>query len=870
MDISADKKAAYQARLYSYNERLPITILTNFKQFAVYDYRITQSRPDPDDQPEKGRREFFSFEKYLDNLEFLYSTFSYQAAKQLNFDLYVEENPSKLKIGVDEDFLNTIEAWRKILALDVARNNLRLSNHELNYAVQATIDRIIFLRMAEDRGIENEAQLQSLINGANVYKRLFQLFQRCDDKYNSGLFNFKTDQVSPNLKIQDKTLTEIIDSLYGDDCPYIFSSWDADILGSVYERFLGKVIHLTATHQARVEEKPEVKKAKGVYYTPKYIVDYIVKNTVGKIIENKSPAQISNLKILDPACGSGSFLIAAYSYLLDYHLQYYLRSADTHVRGQRIYQGPRGQWLLTTQEKKRILLNNIFGVDIDPQAVEVTKLSLLLKVLENEDQESLSFQQKLFYKERALPDLDNNIKCGNSLIGPDFYQNQQGSLFDDEQKYKINAFDWQTEFPEVFKNGGFDVVIGNPPYIDSELMSKEQPYSRVYCSRNYKAASGNWDIFCVFIEKAIMLCKAKGLSSMIVPNKLGSADYASWARSVLTLENQLISIRDYSRVPVFPVSVYPIIYLVQKRKALQNSSVNYERMEMGKANKLILSESKCLEYDKYFKEPRYPWNIFSDNFIQDKLFERMKTRFPSLGAVAKVLGAATVSEAYEIKPLIQELRKESKTYLKIINSGTIDRYRILWGEKAIRYLGFSTLRPVVSDSDIDKLPYKRKEQSKTPKIIVAGMTKSLECVLDPEGLYLAGKSTSIILSKNDLLYILALLNSKLINRYFLAVFGGNRLQGGYLRIGPPQLRAIPIRTINLSSKSDTSKHENVVALVQKMIDLNNKFKFAKTPDEKTRLEREIKATDEQIDQLVYELYNLTEDEIKVIEESVQR
>jgi hypothetical protein len=227
----------------------------------------------------------------------------------------------------------------------------------------------------------------------------------------------------------------------------------ADILGQVYEQFLGKVIRLTEGHRAVIEDKPEVKKAGGVYYTPTYIVDYIVKNTVGNLIGNVefgmrneniseisnpksafkkiTPKEASTLRILDPACGSGSFLIGAYQYLLDWHLQWYTEhdpESWAKKRNPPIFDcGVRNSdfglgkiYHLTTAERKRILLNNIYCVDIDPQAVEVTKLSLLLKVLEGESEQTISSQLRMF-QERALPDLAQNIKCGNSLIGPDFY-----------------------------------------------------------------------------------------------------------------------------------------------------------------------------------------------------------------------------------------------------------------------------------------------------------------------------------------------------------------------------------------------------------------------------------------------------------------
>jgi hypothetical protein len=200
-----------------------------------------------------------------------------------------------------------------------------------------------------------------------------------------------------------------------------------------------------------VEYKPEVKKAGGVYYTPKYIVDYIVEHTVGKLLaECKTPTDAAKLRILDPACGSGSFLLGAYQVLLDWHLKWYCEHEPPTWAKKRIppiFQSTIGNrqstipgWRLTITEKKRILLNNIYGVDIDPQAVEVTKLSLLLKVLEGESQQTLDNQLRLFH-ERALPDLGGNIKCGNSLIGPDFYENQQLELLDDEERYRINVFD---------------------------------------------------------------------------------------------------------------------------------------------------------------------------------------------------------------------------------------------------------------------------------------------------------------------------------------------------------------------------------------------------------------------------------------------
>jgi type I restriction-modification system DNA methylase subunit len=543
IDIKDQTAPAYQLKRYAWSAKLPLSILTDFEELAMYDCRI---RPKPSDKPSIGRVRFYTYTQYIDSFEEIYNLLSKEAIRKGSFDKFAEsERQKRGTTEVDVEFLKEIESWREALAKDIAIKNPRLSVRELNYAVQLTIDRIIFLRMCEDRGIEKYGQIQTLLNGTNTYHRLREIFYHADDKYNSGLFDFRADRLTPELKIDDNPLKEIFKNLYYPDSPYEFSVLGTDILGHVYEQFLGKVIRLTEGHRAKVEEKPEVRKAGGVYYTPTYIVDYIVKNTVGKIVgavlhdrpdegthrrgpllRRLSPQQISKIRILDPACGSGSFLLGAYQYLLDYHRDWYQKDGPKkHTR--ETYQGYGGQWYLTTQEKKRILLNNIYGVDIDPQAVEVTKLSLLLKVLEGENQDTLERQMRLF-KERALPDLGSNIKCGNSLIGPDFYQGKQMSLLDSEEAYRINAFDWEKEFPEIMKRGGFDTVIGNPPYgmVSSEV-------SKDYFEKQFATVEGRFDTYELFIERGAKLCGKRGLLGFIVPSTLLTNLYTRKLRTYL-------------------------------------------------------------------------------------------------------------------------------------------------------------------------------------------------------------------------------------------------------------------------------------------------------------------------------------------------
>src|SRR3989338_5096702 len=451
VNLKDDISPAFQLRRYALSAKLPLSILTDFEEFAVYDCRV---KPNKTDKASTARIMYVgNCAEFTQHWDEIASIFSRDAVLKGSFDRYAESSKAKKGTAeVDTAFLKEIESWRDALARSLALRNPELSQRDLNFAVQRTIDRIIFLRICEDRGIERYGQLMSLQNGNRMYERLCELFYRADERYNSGLFHFQKeksraeppDTLTIGLIIDNKPLKDIIKNLYYPDSPYEFSVLSADILGQVYEQFLGKVIRLTEGHRAVVEEKPEVRKAGGVYYTPTYIVDYIVKNTVGQLVNSKiqnpkskikdiTPKDISKIRILDPACGSGSFLLGAYQYLLDWHRDWYIanspekwatgRSPALYQSGKSEVRSPKSEtdnWRLTTAERRRILLNNIYGVDIDPQAVEVTKLSLLLKVLEGESEQTIVKQLKMFH-ERALPDLGNNIKCGNSLIGTDFY-----------------------------------------------------------------------------------------------------------------------------------------------------------------------------------------------------------------------------------------------------------------------------------------------------------------------------------------------------------------------------------------------------------------------------------------------------------------
>jgi hypothetical protein len=499
--------------------------------------------------------------------------------------------------------------------------------------------------------------------------------------------------------------------------------------------------------------------------------------------------------VVDPACGCGFFLIVAYERLLAWHLKHYERDPESFATGpaRRIVRGDAGRWSLMFAEKVRILEASVFGVDLDPLAIEVARLSLLLTALVGEPARAGDGTGSWAVDDSSFKSLGKNLRHGNSILGEDLPTGAHDGVGPQED---LTPFAWERAFEGVFsrENPGFDVVLGNPPYVDSEWMTSHRPATRAYCARTYAAASGNWDLYCVFIERSLQILRRGGRHGFIVPNKLASAAYAGAARRLLCTEVHLQKIRDYSEVPVFSASVYPLIYAVERPQPGIDAPefVIFERVELD-GDRLAVRERREIEYARLCGSPERGWPIFGSASARE-LLSRLIDDHPALRTVARVWGAATVAEAYELLPLLTSRPAPAREDLRVLNSGTIDPHRPLWGEKPMRYLKQSFSHPVVPrDRQVD-LPPTRLEQARTPKLIVAGMTRGLECVADVNGEFLAAKSTTIVLPEAGMKLglLAAVLNSRLMTQIYEVMFGGLSLQGGYLRVGPPQLGALPI------------------------------------------------------------------------------
>lgn len=874
VNIETDKNPAFQVRRYGWSAKLPLCILTDFEELAIYE---TNTKPDKNQSASIGRIKYYKYTDYVEKWDEIASIFSKESVKTGAFDNFAsgQKGTKKGTTEVDDEFLKEINNWRLLLAKNIALRNKELSIEELNHAVQLTIDRIIFLRIAEDRGIEKYEQLKNLLElsegnkGNNVYEGFIKLCKKADAKYNSGLFHFKeekgidldADNLTPNLLIDDGVFKQIFKNLYYPNCPYEFSVISTEILGNVYEQFLGEKIRLTNSHQAKVEEKPEVKKAGGVFYTPQYIVDYIVKNTIGELLKGKTPNQVSKMKFVDPACGSGSFLLGAFQYLINWHIDYY--SNMERPPKDVIYTAKDGITRLTVTEKKRIVVNNIYGVDIDAQAVEVSKLSLLLKVLEDSNKDELEAQQKLF-QERALPYLGDNIRCGNSLIGSDILEKDDLTL---EEIKVINPFDWNDEFAEVFENGGFDAVIGNPPYVRQERIKEIKPYLKDH----YETYTGVADLYVYFFEKGINILKENGYFGVICSNKYAKAKYGKKLRKFI-LNNKIIYYTDFTGDNVFKTaSVDASVIIVSNKNSKDNTILIDNLFELKQS---LLSEESWI-----FQSPEV---IALKDKINSKgiLIKDCENIFINRGILTGFNKAFIIDDKLKNQLILSDEKNEEiiKPFLsgKDINKGFINfknTYLILSKSGMDIKKEYSVIYNHLEQykNNLKKRTDKGKfwfnlracsfyEEFEKPKLIYPEIGLNLTPIYDDNKFYL-NKTCFMLTTKNiDSAYIGALLSSKVLN-FIFRLLGSPLGSSGYV-FSKIYIEKLPII---LGSELET----DLSSLFIKINNLKQELINCKTPNEKRLIEKQIEVTDNKINRLVYELYDLTEEEIEIIEDSLK-
>jgi hypothetical protein len=898
------RKSAYQAQRYAFNLKLLIATLCNFERLQVF---VVGGRPEPDSPWDVCREWHYS--EYEKRAEEIWNLFAQQNVASNSLDRFIESFPKRPIRGrarqgwlialervrtVDTEFLAYIEEQRVRLATDLVKENgrYRWSSALLNECTQRILDRILFTRICEDRDIDTGRSLELLLDdwesmrGARplLYKLLVSHFRSLDDSFNGALF--KKGHESENVAVSDQYLVDLIRDLSSEDSPYLFSTLPVEILGQVYERFIGKAVRLKRG-RVKVEPKPDARKAGGVYYTPRYVVDYIVEKTVGKLLENKTPKEAFKLKIVDPACGSGSFLLRVFERICEHHLRW-LQQHPEQQRNENCYKDGQGALHLTTHLKREIMLQSVFGVDLDSSAVEVTMLSLYLKILEGETRTTLGRQQTLFPRETFLPNLSENIKCGNSLIATDYYKDKQLSFGEDPDARPINAFDWEKEFPWVKKPEKFSAVVGNPPW-GADYTDEEREY---LADRYSRSVARMIDSYIYFIDQATRLLNRNAPLGFIIPSTMLNQVDAKPIREVL-LERGLSILVSLGQGIFGPKPLNTsTIFVSEPRKAHDLLSMRDVSMLSIMERQAKLSELYSFDWEEWksfvTQDPDFTFFVVNDK-RPVALLTRLRKNHPMLsevvnGEIQRGVSPDVVEMHVLSKQKQRTERLETGILRKSLSGSQIKRYQpwksdqyIIYATRetdlkdypcAGKYIKRSRRLNTCKEAKQEKHPWWSLHRPREPQIFASpkfiGLTtkKTIELVYDEkESLYVTDAMYVFSMKEGvDPLAAMAVLQSKLfLFLYRISNQGESRVI--------PQVKAAKLSGIPFPNLIQSEHTEALSTLSKAMCSLNEQLSSERAEHVRTELKRRLSSTDREIDELVYEIYGLSAAERKLVEEA---
>lgn len=823
-----EAKDAGQAINYSWHKGTTWAVLTDFQTLSIYNAEVKEKNLSD------ARFISLSCEQFADQFQKLW-WLSRQSFQEGLLDKEAVGWGKKLKkTKVGDQLLQELMGHRELLSKNILKNNSGrgLSEEDLDEAVQRIIDRLIFIRTAEDRQIEPPVLLPKLREfqekgRGKITAALNEVYLQFDKTYNSKLFTFDPSDLSKRhicetLEVDNDVLAQVINGLYKSRdglINYDFSAIDADVLGNIYEQYLSHILKKTEK-RAKVESKEAHRKEQGIYYTPTYIVDYIVKNTLGELLKNRKPAEADKLKVLDMTCGSGSFLLKAFDVLDEYYQKhekgYAQAKLDVESEAAKI------------TRKTKILKNNIHGVDLDPKAVEIAQLNLLLKAAETK---------------HRLPDLRENIKCGNSLI-------------DQSLSEETRAFDWKKEFPGIMKEGGFDLIIGNPPYevlAPKERSEIETKREISYYRASYQTLKGKLNLYQLMIEKAYHLLRDGGQFGFIVPNTIMAAQNTSGLRRFLLENVKNIRIFEFpEKARVFKnVTQGVCILMFTKGKAAKQAVSICSGLtgsgDLAKARPFEIELNDIQRLDRI----SMPIPFVKDNG-EMRLLRKILT-FPKIKDIKNI----EVFQGEVNLTVFKDCLRQSGG-AKLVRGDQVKRYTLSGGYES---------KPSFLDAECfikkaglsEKAGHHLQSRLAFQEVANIALKRRLNGVLVDKGLFL-GHTCNYIVSKNEniLNVLLGLFNSSLSNWRFKLTSATNHVSG-------EEVRQLPVPEADPSK--DKAEYKEMAVIVNKMLALNKRLNElgGKQTDERARLEKEIAETDRRIDGLVYELYGLTEDEIKIIE-----
>ncbi len=887
--IEASNEAAKQIRRYGFTAKLKISVLSNFEYLIIYD---TSVKVENDDNFHKALIRSYHYTEYEKAFDEIKTLLGKEAVYSGAFDVEWQSIENKInQYSIDDLFLHQINDWRKQLGIEIYNNSPGIDEQQLNDIVQSYLNRILFLRVCEDRDL---VVYQSLLSAANTsdFKALLKQFEVADKRYNSGLFDqLLKDQIIENVS---SVFWTIIKQLYYPQSAYSFSVFSSDILGSIYEIFLSEKLAIV-DDSVELVKKPE-NVDRDIITTPTFVINDILRNTIQIKCTDKTDKEIMKLKFSDISCGSGAFLLEMYQLLNDILIDYYLKNDPL-----KLIQTNINTYKLPFEIKRELLLSCIYGVDKDYNAVEAAKFGLLLKLLEGEDANSTNTIQPV------LPKLDSNIFFGNSLIN-------SALITDKKDYYIINPFD--------FNNLKFDVIVGNPPYMKSEDMKNITPKELPIYKKRYTSAYKQFDKYFLFIEQGLKLLTDDGLLGYIVPSKFSKVGAGKKLREELSDSKYLSSIVSFGANQVFhDKTTYTCLLILNKQtqetfqyaevkslkswKVREKSAINFVTKptveldnevwilvpgELISVYNNIVSQSvklaDLLGEENIFNGIQTSANevyIFSPTNEDDKFyyFTKKKVDYKIEKALTKPYyqtssGEDNLNTYRTFKPNARVIFP-----YEYVSSG-IKLLPLTVIEKAypfgFKYLMHNELVLSNPKRDIKPEPTTKDEwhrfgrqqglniSIKKNKIILGVLSNGDKYAIDNFGTLFTSGGTAgycaITLPDNfnySIYYIQALLNSKYVEWFVILI--GEVFRGNYFARGTKVLNNLPIRNLDFTNKSDKDLHDAIVKVQKRLIEIQDLIDGNLGNNRKLeQFGREFKIQKGELDNLLKRLYALGEDD----------
>jgi len=886
VNIATDSSPAHQCRRYGYTANLKISVLSNFEWLYIYDTSVKVKEDDDNTVALICRYHYTEYEKKFEELkEFLGRESVYSG----QFDEVWKNIEVRLKQwSVDKQFLKQINDWRIMLGGEILNVIPNIDMESLNDEVQSYINKILFLRVCEDRNIETYKELLCIAN-ENKFPALIEKFREADTRYNSGLFKPESsEQVVGNAS---SAFWTIIRQLYYPESPYSFTVFSSDILGHIYEIFIAQKLDIKDGKLCIVDKPENVDR--DVVTTPTYIIREILRQTVIKKCQGKSAEEIFRMKFADIACGSGAFLLETFQLLNDILIDFYLKNDRSRLK-----QVGNSTYVLKFQEKKCLLTNCIFGVDKDFNAVEACKFGLLLKLLENENADSLRMEHPV------LPELEDNIFYGNSLLSTNDVR--------DEDIMEINPFDF---------NDKFDVIVGNPPYLTTEGMKNITPKELPIYKKKYYSAYKQFDKYFIFIERALELLNDEGMLGYIVPSKFMKVGAGQKLRKLICDRKCLEAITSFGACQVFSDKSNYTCLLILKNQ--EHAKFNYNEVKNLKdwqlADKALIhvdkKESDIIGENTWALIPDEQNDLFlkitnqsislKDIVGQDNIFNGIQTSanktyifqpisenttlytFTNGGRDWKIEKAVTkpyfqtsrgddgLSTYKTFKPnsrVIFPYKKNRHGNLELVPLATIQK------DFPYLYAYLQTNKTTLLNRDIQSVPQTQDEWYRygrhqsleacnlPEKIIVGVLSTGDKYAIDTYGTFISSGGTAgycmIALPKDtkySSYYLQAILNCKYVE-WFSSLYG-EIFRGGYIARGTKVLNQLPIRKIDFDNKEDVTRHNDISKRQKALIKLGDKLvENASSKRKYPVIKRQFDAMKAEQDNAIRLLYGMNETE----------